>query len=59
MLIGVLTQDYSSPFLDFFQADSLKISAPAELDWSLDGEHGEGSSSIDVSNLNVKLTLIC
>ena len=59
MLIGVLTQDYSSPFLDFFQTDSLKISAPAELDWSLDGEHGEGSSTIDVSNLNAKLTLIC
>lgn len=59
LLIGVLTQDYSSPFLDFFQTDHLKISAPPELDWSLDGERGEGSSTIEVSNLTAKLTLIC
>lgn len=58
-LLGILTQDYSSPFLDFFQTDRLKISAPPELDWALDGERGEGSSSVEVSILTSKLTLIC
>jgi len=56
---GVLTQDYSSPFLDFFQASSLKIEAPSELEWSLDGERGEGSAEISVANCRHKLTLIC
>lgn len=56
---GVLTQDYSSPFLDFFQASSLKIEAPSELEWSLDGERGEGSAEIIVTNCRHKLTLIC
>lgn len=56
---GVLSQDYSSPFLDFFQASSLKIEAPSELEWSLDGERGEGSAEISVANCRHKLTLIC
>lgn len=59
LILGILTQDYSSPFLDFFQTNSLKISAPPELDWSLDGERGEGSSTIEISNLTATLTLIC
>ena len=56
---GVLTQDYSSPFLDFFQASSMKINAPSELEWSLDGERGEGAAEIIVTNCRHKLTLIC
>ncbi len=59
ILLGVFTQDYSSPFLDFFQADSLKISAPEELDWSLDGERGRGSDFHEIENLAGRLTLIC
>lgn len=59
LILGILTQDYSSPFLDFFQTSSLKISAPPELDWSLDGERGDGSDIIEVSNLTAALTLIC
>lgn len=59
LILGVLTQDYSSPFLDFFQTDHLKIEAPSDLDWSLDGERGLGSSTIEISNLTKKLTLIC
>lgn len=59
ILIGVLTQDYSSPFLDFFQAETLKITAPEGLDWSLDGELGKGSSEHLIENLEGRLTLIC
>lgn len=58
IVYGVLTQDYSSPFLDFFQAESIRITAPANLDWSLDGERGHGAEEIIVSNLRHKLTLI-
>lgn len=59
LLIGILMQDYSSPFLDFFQAEHLKITAPPELDWSLDGERGAGSDIIEISDLTGGLTLIC
>lgn len=59
IILGVLTQDYSSPFLDFFQASELKIAAPKKLDWSLDGERGSGAESHEIKNLPGRLTLIC
>ncbi len=59
ILLGVFTQDYSSPFLDFFQTDSLSICAPEELDWSLDGERGRGAARHEIENLGGRLTLIC
>ena len=59
ILLGIFTQDYSSPFLDFFQAQSLKIEAPEELDWSLDGERGKGAERHEIENLAGRLTLIC
>lgn len=59
ILLGIFTQDYSSPFLDFFQAQSLKIEAPEDLDWSLDGERGKGAERHEIENLAGRLTLIC
>lgn len=58
LLIGVLTQDYSSPFLDFFKTDKLTVTAPPELDWSLDGERGLGAETFSIENLNGRLILI-
>lgn len=58
IVLGVLTQDYSSPFLELFQASSLTIEAPPELEWSLDGERGEGAAVIKVENLEKELTVI-
>ena len=58
LLMGVFNQDYSSPFLDFFQADSVIIEAPENVDWAIDGEFGKGASRIEVKNLHKALTLI-
>lgn len=59
IISGVLNQNYSSPFIDFFQADELEITAPQGLIWSLDGEKYSGSSTIHVSNIHKGLRLIC
>ena len=58
ILTGIFTQDYSSCFLDLFQTESLRIEAPANLDWSLDGERGHGKSSLDFNILTKRITLI-
>ena len=58
ILTGVFTQDYSSPFLDLFQTETLHIEAPSSLDWSLDGERGHGKSAIDFEILSKRITLI-
>ena len=35
---GVFSQDYSCPFIDFFQAEDIFVENPPGLEWSLDGE---------------------
>ena len=35
---ALLTQDYTSPFIDFFHASDIIIETPSEEEWSLDGE---------------------
>lgn len=37
-LRGLFTQDYSCPFIDFFQASRIDIDNPPGLEWALDGE---------------------
>lgn len=58
ILTGILSQDYSSPFIDFYQTERLSIEAPENLIWSLDGERCDGAKSFEVINLNKRLTLI-
>ena len=38
ILRSLISQDYTSPFIDFFQARDIYIENPDGLDWSLDGE---------------------
>ena len=38
LVTGLLTQDYSSPLLEFFHARTLECDCPADLDWTVDGE---------------------
>ncbi len=58
ILTGVLTEDYSSPFLELFNAKSLKIQSDVCTDWSLDGERLDGTPEIEFSVLERRLTLI-
>ena len=38
IVTGLLTQDYSSPMLEFFHARKLTLECPPDLDWTVDGE---------------------
>ena len=38
LVTGLLTQDYSSPLLEFFHTKTLDVDCPADLDWTVDGE---------------------
>ncbi len=48
---GILNQDYSSPLIDFFQAEQLLIESPDGLEWALDGECSVTSGTVKVSVL--------
>ena len=58
ILYGVLNKDYSSPFLDFFHASALEITAPDGLEWSVDGERYVGCAQIPVRNIHKGLKLL-
>lgn len=58
LLIGVFNQDYSSPFLDFFQASSLEIFTPQDLEWAIDGERFVSGGTVNVTNLRRRLKLL-
>ena len=47
---GLLSQDYSCPNIDLFQAKELDIENPPELEWSLDGE---ASGVMDKAHVSV------
>lgn len=49
---GILTQDYQSPFIEFFQTRSVTIDNPPELYWSLDGEKSEYHEHVKVELLD-------
>ena len=46
---GLLSQDYSSPLIDFFQTKLLTIESPEGLEWALDGECCVPDGSVTVS----------
>lgn len=46
---GIVTQDYSGPFLEFFQTSELDIHNPDMYEWSLDGECFPPCESLHVS----------
>ena len=46
---GLLTQDYSSPLIDFFQARELDLICPQGLEWALDGEYVSTQDRVHVS----------
>ena len=48
---GILSQDYSSPLIDFFQTRELDIDSPDGLEWALDGECSIPSGKVHVSVL--------
>ncbi len=56
---GLLTQDYSSPLLDFFHARQIRAESPADMDWTVDGEFPGHYDAVEISALPGFLELRC
>ncbi len=48
---GLLSQDYDVPNLEFLHASRIHIEAPADLEWTVDGEFADCHEEIDVEPL--------
>lgn len=52
-------QTYDSDLLTFLSADSVKITAPEEMDWTLDGEREHGNIEVEARCLRRAVRICC
>ncbi len=57
-VLALTTQDYNSPMLTLVSTPSVEIEAPADMDWTLDGEFQKGSTHCSVINCHSAINLI-
>ena len=58
-LHAMLNKTYNCNTITFANAKSLKITAPRDMDWTLDGEKASGRETIDVECLHHAIQLRC
>ena len=56
--VALQSRQYENELLCFFKAAHLRISAPGDMDWTLDGEFQPGAENIDIQNLHNAVRLI-
>ncbi len=57
-VLALTTQDYDTPMLTMAAAAHVEIEAPADMDWTLDGEHEQGAEHCEVTNLHSAVNII-
>lgn len=57
-VLALTTQDYHTPMLTFTSARSVEIEAPADMDWTLDGEREPGSAHCRAENLHDAIRIV-
>lgn len=57
-IVALQKQTYQCGMMTFLSTPSVSVHAPEDLDWTLDGEHQEGCSHIEVNNLHHAIRVI-
>lgn len=57
-ILALTTQDYKTPMLTFVSAARMEVEAPAEMDWTLDGERADGAAHCVIENLHSEIRVI-
>lgn len=55
---AVQKQKYNCKMITFRSASSVKITAPADMPWTLDGERAEGNETVEAINLHHAIKII-
>ena len=58
-LVALQRQTYNCAMMTFLSTGSVKVSAPADLDWTIDGEREPGKEHISITCLQHSLKVIC
>ena len=55
---ALLRQKYDTPMLTLSASDRVEVDAPADMDWTLDGEKAEGTAHYVIENLHRAVNVI-
>ena len=58
-LVALQRQTYNCAMMTFLSTESLKITAPGDMDWTMDGEREEGAEEIRVDCMHHALRVVC
>lgn len=58
-LVALQRQTYNCAMMTFLSTEAVKVSAPADLDWTIDGEREPGKEDISIICLQHALKVIC
>lgn len=58
-LVAIQKQTYNCAMMTFLSTESVSVMAPAELDWTLDGEREPGRAQVHVRCLHHALQVVC
>lgn len=57
-ILALTTQDYKTPMLTLVSAARMEVDAPADMDWTLDGERADGAAHCIIENLHSEIQII-
>ncbi|MBE6985036.1 MAG: YegS/Rv2252/BmrU family lipid kinase [Ruminococcaceae bacterium] len=57
-VLALMTQEYSTAMLTLTSTQSVTVEAPADMSWTLDGEHADGAKLCTVVNLRDAVNVI-
>ena len=58
-LVALQRQTYNCAMMTFLSTESVKVSAPANLDWTIDGEREPGKETVSITCLQHAVKVIC
>ncbi|MBQ7872101.1 MAG: YegS/Rv2252/BmrU family lipid kinase [Oscillospiraceae bacterium] len=57
-ILALTTQDYKTPMITFVSTPRMEVEAPAEMDWTLDGERADGAAHCVIETLHSEIRVI-
>jgi diacylglycerol kinase family enzyme len=58
-LMAMQRQTYDCAMITFLSTTGVKVTAPADMDWTIDGEREEGKAEIDIRCVYQPLQIVC
>ncbi len=55
---AIIKKDLTRPGIEYFHAEKITIESDGTLDWTLDGEHAQSKTKVQITNMKEKINFI-